>query len=190
MLVAGSCAERDLYAIVEQAVTGGLRLFQLRDRRSPVDTQRHLIEALQRRFAELDLLINNQPQLARQVGTGLHLPETTPLPADWPLSRRWGRSVHGVQAARRAADEGAHYIIVGTIFPTTSKPGHPGSGVALLRQVCTTVNLPVFAIGGICASNVRQIREAGAYGAAIQGAILNASDPRTATEELLALIQA
>ena len=81
--------------------------------------------------------------------------------------------------------EGADYIGFGHVYPTSSKrkPGTP-KGPDALREVCNAVTVPVIAIGGIDASNLRPVIDAGAWGAAVIGAVCGAKDPRAATAAL------
>ena len=94
----------------------------------------------------------------------------------------FGRSVHDVPAAIAAAVEGASWLVLGTIYPTPSKPGHPGVGPALIERVVQRVApLPVFAIGGIVPARISELLRAGAHGVAVSGAILGARDVERAT---------
>lgn len=173
------------FAVIGAAVAAGLRLLQLRGRELPGDARRIAAHTLRERFPELVLLINDDAVLARELGCGLHLPEQAPLPAAWPPTAPWGRAVHGLPAARAAAAEGAHFLVVGTIFPTPSKPGHPGAGLALVTEVHAALRTPLYAIGGVDAPSVPALRAAGAHGVAVQRAILDAPDPAAATAALL-----
>jgi len=73
-------------------------------------------------------------------------------------------SVHAVEEARRAEALGAEFLIAGHIFPTGCKPGLPPRGLGFLREVCETVRIPVFAIGGITEQNRGACLAAGAAG--------------------------
>lgn len=98
-----------------------------------------------------------------------------------------GRSVHGVGAARRAARDGADYLVLGTIFPTPSHPERPGAGPGLVGEVVEEVaeiGRPVVAIGGIDAGRVPEVRAAGARGVAVRRAVWEAEDPAEAVREL------
>lgn len=188
MAVWGPTLSLDPIGVVGQAVRAGLRLLQLRDPDATDEQLLHLIFSLRRRFPELRLLVNRRAHLARETFAGLHLGERSLRPETWPAHAVWGRSVHSVLAARMAEEEGAHYVVLGTIFPTPSKPGHPGGGLELVWRVSQAVKIPVFAIGGIDASRVGSVLAAGAYGVAAQRAVLASRDPRAATEDLLAAI--
>lgn len=84
--------------------------------------------------------------------------------------------------ARRALAEGASYVVVGPVFPTASKPGHPGAGLEALGRLARIVApVPVLAIGGLTPNRVAPVLAAGAHGVAVRSAILGAPDPaRTA----------
>lgn len=60
-----------------------------------------------------------------------------------------GTSVHSVDDAAFAQENGADYITAGNIYETDCKKGLKGKGVNFLRNVCDSVNIPVYAIGGI-----------------------------------------
>lgn len=73
-------------------------------------------------------------------------------------------SCHSAAEARLACDLGATSIVLGTIFETDCKPGRQGAGLDFLRRVCRTVDVPVFAIGGITPAHMPDVLDAGAAG--------------------------
>ena len=191
MLVTDRCAtgQRDLPQIVAAAVAGGVDAVQVREKDLSDDDlialTRRVQQAVQGRAA---VLINGRTGVAKALGTGLHLPGDAPGPAeyDWPL---WGRSVHSPEEATRRAEEGSAYLLVGPVFPTDSKPGHPGGGLSLVEATARAVDpLPVLAIGGIEATNAGAVVAAGAAGIAIRGAILKAPDPEKTAQSIYAAI--
>jgi thiamine-phosphate diphosphorylase len=97
-----------------------------------------------------------------------------------------GVSTNNAEEARRAEAAGASYVAVGAIFPTGSKepertrPASP----TVLRDVKSAVRVPVVAIGGIDASNLREVLAAGADAVAVISAVCGADDPRAAAREL------
>jgi thiamine-phosphate pyrophosphorylase len=95
------------------------------------------------------------------------------------------RSVHGVDEAREAVQDGADALVVGTIWPTDSHPGRPGAGRDLLRSVAA-LGVPCYAIGGVTAERAMEARAAGAYGAAAVRAVWAASDRFKAASVLVA----
>ena len=155
-------------------------------------TTRVLIAAAERFVAlarppEAAVFVNGRPDVAAALGAhGVQLSGSDLAPRD---ARRvfpsgWiGRSVHSIEEASAAADDGADYLMVGTIYPT---PGHPGqgSGVALVTA-CATLGLPVIAIGGVTAARVPELVAAGAYGVAAIRALWHAGDPARAVTQFL-----
>lgn len=75
-----------------------------------------------------------------------------------------GVSIHSVEEAIEAVNGGAAYLIAGSIFPTTCKPGLEPFGLELIKNVTEAVNVPVYAIGGITSQNMDSCLEAGAKG--------------------------
>lgn len=70
---------------------------------------------------------------------------------------RVGKSIHTIDEATRAEEEGADYIIFGNVFETNSKPGLPAQGIERLKNIKKAVNIPVIAIGGITTDNVQEV---------------------------------
>jgi thiamine-phosphate pyrophosphorylase len=172
---------RDLVDVVEAAVAGGVGLVQVRER----DLADAEIEALLGRIldrlrgTDARLLVNGRPTVAGALGIGLHLPAAAP-----PILARpalWGRSAHDEDEAWRAQAEGVSYVVAGPIFPTGSKPGHPGAGLALLSRLDRIVApAPIFAVGGLTPDRVGAVLAAGAHGVAVRSAIVAAVDPARA----------
>lgn len=176
---------RELARIVVDAVAGGVGIVQIREKDLADDTLRALVGRIREKVGPSTLLVvNGRVEVARAEGCGLHLPAAVPLPERRELSLI-GRSVHDVDEARRALAEGVDYLVVGPIYPTPSKPGHPGWGVDLIRDTLDLAGaIPIFAIGGIHPCNVPEVVHAGAWGVAVSGAILSAADPGRAGQAL------
>lgn len=75
-----------------------------------------------------------------------------------------GVSIHSVDEALKAQSLGADYIIAGHIFNTACKPDLPARGLEFLKSVCDSVNIPVYAIGGINPQNEHLVLKTGANG--------------------------
>lgn len=88
-----------------------------------------------------------------------------------------GASCHSVQEAKEAQSLGCTYITAGHIFETDCKKGLAGRGLDFLHEVCESVSIPVYAIGGIHAQNINEIRNAGASGACIMSSIMTCEHP-------------
>jgi thiamine-phosphate pyrophosphorylase len=178
---------RDLVDVVAAAVAGGVRLVQVRERDLPEAEVAALLRCLIERLrgAPVDLLVNGHAGLARTLGTGLHLPAVAPR-LDPPKPALYGRAAHDEDEARRALAEGVTYLVVGPVFPTGSKPGHPGAGLETLARLAgIAAPTPVFAIGGLTPERVGPVLVAGAHGVAVRSGILGAQDPARAAQELI-----
>ena len=96
-----------------------------------------------------------------------------------------GRSTHSPEQIRAAIAEGFDYIGVGPVYATPTKPTYVPVGIELVRYAATNATIPFVAIGGINATNVREVRAAGAKTIAAVRAVMGADDPRLAAAELL-----
>lgn len=81
-------------------------------------------------------------------------------------------SVHSAEEAKIAGDKGAKAIIAGHVFATDCKIGLEPRGLGFLNKVCSSVKIPVFAIGGIDENNVRSVMEEGAFGVAVMSSAM------------------
>lgn len=115
----------------------------------------------------------------------LHMP--LPLLQQMPEEDRAGFSVlgascHSVRDAVNAEALGCTYITAGHVFDTGCKKGLPGRGLTFLREVCESVSIPVYAIGGIGPENIAAVRRSGAAGACVMSGAMTCAAP----EEFLA----
>ncbi len=158
---------------VERALGAGVDFVQLRRRNRPVRE----MEALAARLVALSprarerVLVNGRLDVALSSGAcGVHLPaDGLPVAAvrrAVAMSFVVSRSTHTREEVERAFGEGASFVVFGPIYPTASKPGHPGLGLEALEEVVATIPIPVFALGGVTPDRVRQIAETGAQGIA------------------------
>lgn len=83
-----------------------------------------------------------------------------------------GASIHSVEQAVQAAELGATYLIAGHIFETCCKKGIEPRGLDFLEQVCKSVSIPVFGIGGITKSNIALVLNAGAAGGCVMSGFM------------------
>ena len=89
--------------------------------------------------------------------------------------RAIGASCHSTEEALEAQSLGCTYITAGHVFETDCKRGLPGRGLSFLREVCSAVQIPVYGIGGIDRSNIKQVRAAGASGACLMSSLMGSS---------------
>lgn len=87
-----------------------------------------------------------------------------------------GASCHSVDYAVRAEKLGCTYITAGHIFDTDCKKGLPGRGLEFLKNVCQSVKIPVYAIGGISSERIKAVKNAGAKGACVMSGVMMCED--------------
>jgi thiamine-phosphate pyrophosphorylase len=186
---------RDLPGLLDAVLAGGCRLVQLREKTMPLGDLLPLARSLARRCREVGalLIVNDRADLALAAGAdGLHVGQDD-LPARQArgLLRSGmilGVSTHDPEQARRAVADGADYVAVGSIFPTTTKAGFQLVGPELIRRVRLEVPVPLVGIGGITVENAPSVLGAGADAVAVISALCAAPDPEAATRALLARI--
>jgi thiamine-phosphate pyrophosphorylase len=91
--------------------------------------------------------------------------------------RNIGVSVHSLEEAKEAQSLGASYLIAGHIYQTESKKGIQPRGLTFLQEICNTVSIPVFAIGGISKNRVKDIKKTGAKGVCIMSEAMTCLNP-------------
>ncbi|MGN0692609.1 MAG: thiamine phosphate synthase [Oscillospiraceae bacterium] len=98
-----------------------------------------------------------------------------------------GVSVHSAEEAVTAERLGAAYITAGHIFPTDCKKGLPPRGTAFLSQICSSADIPVYAIGGMTPENAPQVIAAGAGGVCIMSGLMRAFEPKSIIDKIHSL---
>lgn len=187
---------RDPVTLAARLCDGGADLVQLRAKDWPADRVERLAAKLLP-ICDMNgvlLVINDHPEVAVRLGVPLthlgqedffdagrtHVSEVLP-----PGSKvRLGLSSHAPEQAERALAAGAAYVAVGPVYPTPTKPGRPPVTLDYVRWAAATIqDRPWFAIGGINATNLDDVLEAGATRICIVSAILDASDVTAACRE-------
>jgi thiamine-phosphate pyrophosphorylase len=184
---------RDEVEVARQALAGGARLIQLRDKRREKGVQLPIARALRDLCQEHGALfiVNDHVDLALAVEAhGVHVGQK-----DLPVSvvRRLvpqemivGCSTNNPEEAGRAEADGADYVSVGRLFPTGSKADTRPATTETVQAVKAAVSLPVCAIGGISDSNIDEVVAAGADMAAVIAAVVAAPDVQEAARGLAA----
>jgi thiamine-phosphate pyrophosphorylase len=185
--------DRDELDIAGQIIEGGARVIQLRDKQSKKGELLLVAQKLKELCSQADVLfiINDYLDLAMAVDAdGLHVgQEDLPLSVirrELPIDKIVGCSVTTLSQATKAQAEGADYIAVGSIFPTTTKKGATVVGVDMLKELKRTVSVPLVAIGGINQNNIGEVVSAGADAIAVISAVLGEKDVRGAVQKLTA----
>jgi len=162
---------------VQWAARAGVHLVQVRERDldgGPLTALvRRCVEAV--RGSQARVLVNDRLDVALAAGAhGVHL-RADSMPASrvrtlCPPGFLVGRSVHARDEAEQAAAAGGlDYLLFGTVFATSSKPGRAAAGLSALAQVTAAVTVPVLAVGGLTPDNVGGVARAGAAGFAAIG---------------------
>jgi thiamine-phosphate pyrophosphorylase len=172
-----------LAELVPELVSAGVDLIQVREKEMEAGDVLRVAEPIAAACADagVPFIVNDRPDIALAVGAdGVHLGQN-----DLPLSiaRRIvgrnaivGLSTHSTDDIA-AVPSGVDYVAVGPLFDTPTKPGRPAVGLDLVRHAAGAVSLPWFAIGGINASNIESVLEAGAGRVVVVRALTEAKDP-------------
>jgi thiamine-phosphate pyrophosphorylase len=186
---------RDLVTLADAVLAAGGRWIQLRDKEATSRTLAATARAVGARVRAAGgvFIVNDRLDVALAVGAdGVHLGQDDLPAADArtvaPQSLI-GVSTHGLEQARRAEADGAHYVALGSIYATGSKAGFQLVGLEALRLVRPHVRAPLVAIGGITVERVPEVLAAGADAVAVISAIGLARDPGAATAAFLDAIR-
>ena len=181
--------------MLEQALDGGVKAIQLREKDLSGKELLDLAEKTRQlcdRY-QASLFINDRIDVALAVdAAGVQLASTS-LPIATARSllghqKFIGASVHSAAEAQHAQSSGADFVLFGPVYFTPSKAafGAP-QGIQALKKIVEIIGLPVYAIGGITADKISEVRAVGVHGVALISAIISALDPETAARSLLRL---
>ncbi len=173
------------FFMVEEALRGGARLVQLRDKRKP---DRAMLEKAQKLRLLCEkynaiFIVNDHLDIAVESGAhGIHVGEDDADISD--VRKIIDSGIVGVscyndlERAQRAAFLGADYVAFGSFFPSPVKPDARKADIELLKQAKEVLHVPVCAIGGITANNAARLVDAGADMTAVITDIWRAPDIR------------
>lgn len=193
----GGGEEKELLCKLEDALAGGARAVQLREKN--LTDKELLLLAKKLRVLTRDygasLFINDSIDVALAAeADGVHLRASgiSVLEARRLLGpdKLIGVSTHNAQQARRAEQGGADFITCGPVFFTPSKAayGEP-LGLEKFNDITGSLDLPVFALGGVKKANIKETLKAGTYGIAMISEIMQAPDITKTTREIISLIR-
>jgi len=186
-------AGRPLLPLLRETLEAGLRAVQLREKDLSTRSLLELafeVRALTRAHGAR-LLINDRLDLAMAVeADGVHLrADSLPVAAARRLlgpKRLIGVSAHSAAEVERAESEGADFVVLGPIYATPSKLAYGlPIGLGPVEEAARLCRLPIFAIGGVTAARIDDVRRAGARGVAVISAILSAESVAAATRQCL-----
>ena len=186
-------SEEEFLYRVEQALMGGITLLQLREKDKSTREYMDLAEkvhTLTKKY-NVPLIIDDRVDVALAMGAeGVHLGQS-----DMPINTARkilgddfiiGATTKTVPQALEAYQQGADYLGVGAIFPTTTKVKTVITSTETLGNICSAVPIPVNAIGGLNKDNIDILKGITIAGICVVSAIMKADDPKQATAELKA----
>ncbi|WP_444345374.1 thiamine phosphate synthase [Phascolarctobacterium succinatutens] len=192
----GCLQGRALIDCVREALEGGVTLVQYRAKTA--SSAEMYDEALQLKALcdsfKVPLIINDRLDIAMAVGAaGVHLgQDDLPCAAARKILGEGyiiGVSAHNPAEAKAALQSGADYLGCGAVFGTATKADVQKLGTDGLAAICKAKGLPVVGIGGVTADNYREVRAAGADGAAIVSGILAQPDIRATVRAIAKISQ-
>ena len=185
--------EEEFLRRTESALRGGVTLLQLREKDKTTREYIALAEkvhAITKRY-DVPLIIDDRVDVALAVDAeGVHVGQS-----DMPVSiarklmgegKIIGATAKTVPQALEALEQGADYLGVGAIYPTTTKVKTVLTSTETLQDICSAVSIPVNAIGGLNKDNIGILAGIPISGICIVSAVMKAADPEKAAEELKA----
>ena len=186
-------SEEEFLYRVEQALMGGITLLQLREKDKSTREYMDLAEkvhTLTKKY-NVPLIIDDRVDVALAIDAeGVHVGQS-----DMPVStarklmgddKIVGATTKTVPQALEAYEQGADYLGVGAIYPTTTKVKTVLTSTETLGNICSAVPIPVNAIGGLNKDNIDVLKGIPIAGICVVSAIMKADDPKQAAEELQA----
>lgn len=183
--------EKEFLYRIEQALMGGVTMIQLREKERTTREYMELAEKVHRitkRF-HVPLIIDDRVDVALAIDAeGVHVGASDmPVTAARKLmgkERIVGATAKTVPYAQEAYEQGADYLGVGAIYPTTTKVKTVLTSTETLRDICITIPIPTNAIGGLNKDNINILKGIPIAGICVVSAIMKAEDPQKAAIEL------
>ncbi len=183
-------SEAHLLGAVGEAIAGGARLIQYRDKGADPARRREQARALLAlcRGHGIPLIVNDDVGLAAAIGAdGAHIGRDDLPLADARRALGAGRLIgvscyNELERALAAERQGADYVAFGSFFPSPTKPQAVRASLALLRAARAELRVPIVAIGGITPENGADLLAAGADALAVIDGVFNQPDIRAAAQ--------
>lgn len=187
---------RSLYEVVKESLDGGVTFLQLREKQLDEDHFLEEAKKLQGLCSEYNVpfIINDNVEIALAINAdGVHIGqsdmEMKEAREKLGPDKIIGVSAHTKEEALLAQAQGADYLGVGAVFPTSSKDDAESVSYETLKEICDVVSIPVVAIGGITKDNLHQLSGSGISGISVISAIYAQSDIKEAAIELKQCVQ-
>ena len=178
---------------VEAAIVGGATMVQLREKTlkgAALETAAREVQEVCARYG-VPFIVNDDAALAVRIGAdGVHVGQEDMEAGDVRRlvgpDRILGVTAKTVEQARAAEAAGADYLGSGAVFGSSTKKDAKPMTPAQFAEICSSVKIPVVAIGGIHAGNMEQLAGCGMAGFAIVSGIFAAEDIAGAAREIRA----
>lgn len=187
---------RSLYEVVKESLDGGVTFLQLREKQLDEDHFLEEAKKLQGLCSEYNVpfIINDNVEIALAINAdGVHIGqsdmEMKEAREKLGPDKIIGVSAHTKEEALLAQAQGADYLGVGAVFPTSSKDDAESVSYETLKEICDVVSIPVVAIGGITKDNLHQLSGSGISGISVISAIYAQTDIKEAARELKQCVQ-
>jgi thiamine-phosphate pyrophosphorylase len=176
----------------KKTIRGGAKVIQLRDKSANKGALFSISKSLAELCRDSDCLfiINDYLDIAIAAGAdGLHIGQDdlplTVVRDELPIDKIVGVSVRTLAEAQKAQADGADYIAVGSVFPSSTKKEAEVVGLERIKQIKQAISTPIVAIGGISRENIGQVVASGAAAAAVISAVFSESNIEQATHQLV-----
>lgn len=184
-------SETEFLQRIEAALQGGVSFLQLREKEKSTREYLELatkVHNLARQYS-VPLIIDDRLDVAMAVDAeGVHLGQSDMPVATarkiWGQEKIIGATAKTVEQAQEAYNQGADYLGVGAMYPTTTKVKTVMTSVNTLQDICKAVPIPVNAIGGLNKENIDVLQGVPIAGICVVSAIMKAENPKEAAEQL------
>ena len=188
--------DAEFLKVIEEAINGGTTIVQLREKTASTKDFYQLALKVKEITSRHDvpLLINDRIDIAIAVDSdGVHIGQDD-MPAE--IARKiigedkiLGVSASTVAEAKKAEEDGADYIGSGAVFPTSTKDDADSVSIEDLKEIVSSIDIPVVAIGGITLENASLLNDTGIAGFSVVSAIMSADNPKEASQKLKEIYQ-
>lgn len=190
VLISSDIVTKSVEETARLVIDGGADAIQLREK---TISDRQFI-SLARKIHNITLqkgtllIINDRVNVAKEVSAeGVHLGQhDTGISEARDLlgnEKIIGVSTHNIEQAEQAQKEGADYIAIGPVYPTSTKTNEPTVGLEVVKEVAKRISIPFVVIGGITLKNLKEVLKTRAKRVAVCSAIITSKDIRSSTRK-------
>ncbi len=183
VLISSKIASKSVKETANLVIDGGADMIQLREKTisdSEYISMAGEIRDLTAKRGTL-FIINDRVNVAVELNAdGVHLGQhdtsVSEAKAIIGNDKIIGASTHNIIQARQALKDGADYIAIGPVYPTSTKDYEPSVGLKVVQEISSEINIPIFAIGAITLENLDDVLKTGASRIAVCSAIISSKD--------------